>query len=1061
MTTGKRESFSRKAYSRYFGRGFIYRSVGGSWIEVLILKFSSRGFKVFSESNVYSEYGIKLMLAPRSAKAKHSIEFAKVHGIRKFPGSPNGEHSLPKLNSLQYVQAAGENAMLPQIRREGLAKYNSAHVVEGDVLAFGGKAYKQAQREEMRGSLPWTWQLSKRLDDYDRSERSDKRHKSGDRYHPYNQQGSHKSHGQSDDRQRSDRQGSDRQNGGGYSGAGRDQRNRVPAYHGFQCSHRVTSEGYTHPRLQQMWDVDPGECRRAAEEARRFSRVFALNSGIRPAILQLVNLSYSMDCGRFLDTLSCHGYAVVSESQSFICSLYACTRLSVYRIEDQLQEIVGSEVLLDPSGSPWGAPVSVGHERMDSKRGISGSHCSEDRNHFGSRGRFMEGFSTISLPLTKLMGRGEWAERELNMRQRRWLEFLKGYGLKPFSAHPGKANVVADSLSRKSGYVSWYQSGREIISDLVSESSSRMTEKSGQLFRIFDQQTSFAFDDDGILWQVRTMMYHGSHKAQLLVGVCLNRRCASLCQKVFNLSAVRITPLVKLAEMFQQEIVRFHLPRTVLISDHADRRSTVSRLISGKGKSVRKLRDTSKKELSRSQASSERLSSSSGSDLAFLEEDGSTSFSASSASSSLSSWMIVVLAFGLIGGSYVLPLHVNTAFTCSFQVGGGRAQEAEARANVKLVEQHLLDEEVNKIVEGDDSTIDDFVDDMILSQEIPDTRIDPGSNMESPEAMKIDDYVATIEEEESVKATLIWKKVKSVTEASDTPIVTPRITIYSDKEQLQELTGLSRCYGHMMHTMKKTLIHKDNVRALLENVDNTLKEVVPKMVTTTTYGIMKENLPWLVVNVVKKERKHTKPDKYERSSAPLNTYRPEALQKRDHDDHPDDHTKGRRNQSTTSQALHNHKIYTIGFTHNPNHTITQDNYNRDLILRRREERSLNNNLFLGEYECSSLALDRDERRDEKKRLDHLKQDQTMLVIKRFSERKNVFRERKKTGKIHAKRFYVKFCGGEEDEKELVEMGEVGEGPFGKGEGGERGRKGIAMAGVDRDRNVEKEETGRI
>ncbi|GJX20281.1 hypothetical protein Tco_0222958 [Tanacetum coccineum] len=51
-------------------------------------------------------------------------------------------------------------------------------------------------------------------DDYDRSERSDKRHKSGDRYHPYNQQGSHKSHGQSDDRQRSDRKGSDRQSGG-------------------------------------------------------------------------------------------------------------------------------------------------------------------------------------------------------------------------------------------------------------------------------------------------------------------------------------------------------------------------------------------------------------------------------------------------------------------------------------------------------------------------------------------------------------------------------------------------------------------------------------------------------------------------------------------------------------------------------------------------------------------------------------------------------------------------------------------------------------------------------
>ncbi|GKA53748.1 hypothetical protein Tco_0747063 [Tanacetum coccineum] len=46
-----------------------------------------------------------------------------------------------------------------------------------------------------------------------------------------------------------------------------------------------------------------------------------------------------------------------------------------------------------------------------------------------------------------------------------------------------------------------------------------------------------------------------------------------------------------------------------------------------------------------------------------------------------------------------------------------------------------------------------------------------------------------------------------------------------------------------------------------------------------------------------------------------------------------------------------------------------------------------NNSFLGKYKCSSLTLDREERRDEKKRLDHLKKDQTMLVIKRFSERK--------------------------------------------------------------------------
>jgi hypothetical protein len=37
---------------------------------------------------------------------------------------------------------------------------------------------------------------------------------------------------------------------------------------------------------------------------------------------------------------------------------------------------------------------------------------------------------------------------ELNLRQRRWLELIKDYGLN-IHFHPGKANIVADALSRK------------------------------------------------------------------------------------------------------------------------------------------------------------------------------------------------------------------------------------------------------------------------------------------------------------------------------------------------------------------------------------------------------------------------------------------------------------------------------------------------------------------------------------------------------------------------------------------------------------------------------------
>ena len=42
-----------------------------------------------------------------------------------------------------------------------------------------------------------------------------------------------------------------------------------------------------------------------------------------------------------------------------------------------------------------------------------------------------------------------FTQRDLNMRQRRWMDFLEDYDF-TLHYHPGKANVVADALSLKS-----------------------------------------------------------------------------------------------------------------------------------------------------------------------------------------------------------------------------------------------------------------------------------------------------------------------------------------------------------------------------------------------------------------------------------------------------------------------------------------------------------------------------------------------------------------------------------------------------------------------------------
>nr|GFC29862.1 reverse transcriptase [Tanacetum cinerariifolium] len=120
-----------------------------------------------------------------------------------------------------------------------------------------------------------------------------------------------------------------------------------------------------------------------------------------------------------------------------------------------------------------------------------------------------------------------FTQRELNMRQRRWLVLLKDYDTN-IQYHPGKANVVVDALSRKSGMIAGIKVEEEIIHDLerldieiyvrgqhgywaslrvepdlISQIKEAQKEDN-EIWTIvenLDKQVEFHLDDDNVLWR--------------------------------------------------------------------------------------------------------------------------------------------------------------------------------------------------------------------------------------------------------------------------------------------------------------------------------------------------------------------------------------------------------------------------------------------------------------------------------------------------------------------------------------------------------------------------------
>ncbi|GJW02107.1 retrotransposon protein, putative, ty3-gypsy subclass [Tanacetum coccineum] len=359
-------------------------------------------------------------------------------------------------------------------RRQLLAVYK----FEGDALAWW-KAYKQAKGGDV-WVLTLTWAAFKELfflqffpraeqallatftdvaqvadaarnleilrdrDDYDRSERSDKRGES--------------------------------QGGGGNSGARRDQRKQRSAIN--RSTNLVPEPGYLKGLyshcLQHMCE------RRHTGECRRVLDVFPEEL---PGIPPIRDVEFNIE--------------LIPGAEPISKAPYRMAPIELKELKDHYRT---EGITMDPAKveaiTKWPRPTSVTEVR--SFLGLAGYYR-----------RFVEGFSRLALPLTKLMRKGEkfvWNEE----REKSFEELKQRLVSSPIlilnPSGSGGFQIYSDASKKGLGCV-LMQHGKVIAfaHDKLKPMEIKTAQKDdGEIWAIIqniDQQTEFRVDDDGILWQ--------------------------------------------------------------------------------------------------------------------------------------------------------------------------------------------------------------------------------------------------------------------------------------------------------------------------------------------------------------------------------------------------------------------------------------------------------------------------------------------------------------------------------------------------------------------------------
>nr|GEX53141.1 hypothetical protein [Tanacetum cinerariifolium]GEX53652.1 hypothetical protein [Tanacetum cinerariifolium] len=208
--------------------------------------------------------------------------------------------------------------------------------------------------------------------------------------------------------------------------------------------------------------------------------------------------------------------------------------------------------------------------------------------------------------------------------------------------------------------------------------------------------------------------------------------------------------------------------------------------------------------------------------------------------------------------------------------------------NVEKVKEHMMDEELEQLLEGTENVnVDEFMDDIINNQESHRNRIDLESYKESPEPKKSDDNV----EEESTRDEFPIKRRENRKGIEELMVIAQDVALSLDKEKLKEMMIIDPTpssstpsssspkpktrrlrryksfiqqmgghYGYMFGHLKKHLLPRKKFHQLAKHLHSTMEEFLPLMVGDRFNEIAKKTILLYVVEGLLLGKQRTQAD---------------------------------------------------------------------------------------------------------------------------------------------------------------------------------------------------------